>query len=46
MGEVNVPVVLVVTDHVEHLRHGVVATFNAAVFVRVVGAGREFVCAE
>ena len=46
MVEVNVPVVLIVTDHGEHLRHGVVDTFNAAVFARVVGAGREFMCAE
>ena len=45
MREVCIPVILVfVADHGQHLCHGVVYVFDAAVTTRrVVGACREFV---
>ena len=39
----DLPVILMlITDHSKHLRHGVVEMFNATVYARAVGAGRDF----
>lgn len=43
-GWMNMLVILVfVTGHGKHLRHGVIDTFFAVISTRVVGAGREFI---
>lgn len=41
MGLFDVAFILFITDHSEHLRRGVVDTFDTAVSTRVVGGGRE-----
>ena len=44
VGKVCIPVVLLfIADHGQHLGHGMVYVFDAAVPTRVVGACREFV---